>query len=538
MKLKTKSVSALAGAVLLLMAAAAGAQPQALIDQAIKAMGGDAALGSLKTLSIRGSDQQREYESSYDPGAKAELRPAGEAKFFVQRDLVGGHARTDWERRVTRISPKPLELKYSEIMANEIGYVAGIDSQARTQVSLKSNPPGHPMSGARAAIVLRELTRRSPRLLLDMKLNPGAVKTVAAQTVGGKRLPALQYEVRNYRFIVMFDADSKLPAIIRTRDADPMQGDANYDMTLADWREVNGVKIAHSLEYHLNGRNTLSIKYDQVSANPPLAAGLFEIPIMARAIAVQASRATSGIPHQWMIRRGHWGNLMDSDTVGWDVTAIAEPELADIAPGVSQSRGVSHNSVVVEMDKYLVVLDAPVNEQFSEWMIKASKARYPGKPIKYLMLTHHHWDHTSGARTYVAEGATVIVGSGNKAHFRRQFTAPGATLNDRLHNHPRAANIVEVNDKYILKDAKREVGFYFIETQHSTGTLIAYVPDAKLGFVTDLWSPGRDPLLPKLRPGELDVVKGIRKWGLNAENFAGGHGTVGAVAPLLKLAGN
>lgn len=72
MKLKTKSVSALAGAVLLLMAAAAGAQPQALIDQAIKAMGGDAALGSLKTLSIRGSDQQREYESSYDPGAKAE----------------------------------------------------------------------------------------------------------------------------------------------------------------------------------------------------------------------------------------------------------------------------------------------------------------------------------------------------------------------------------------------------------------------------------------------------------------------------------
>lgn len=66
---------------------------------------------------------------------------------------------------------------------------------------------------------------------------------------------------------------------------------------------------------------------------------------------------------------------------------------------------------------------------------------------------------------------------------------------------------------------------------------MSFIPDAKLGFVTDLWSPGRDPLLPKLRPGELDVAKGIRKWGLNAENFAGGHGTVGAVAPLMKLAG-
>ena len=72
-----------------------------------------------------------------------------------------------------------------------------------------------------------------------------------------------------------------------------------------------------------------------------------------------------------MMRRGHWGNLMDSDTVGWDVSARAEPELVEIAPGVSQSRGVSHNSVVVEMDKYLVMLDAPINEQFSEWMIKA-----------------------------------------------------------------------------------------------------------------------------------------------------------------------
>jgi glyoxylase-like metal-dependent hydrolase (beta-lactamase superfamily II) len=523
--------------VMWLTAAAAGAQPQALIHQAVNAMGGEAALAALKTIAIRGSDQQREYESSFEPGAKAELRSAGEAKFFVQRDLAAGNARTDWERRVTRIQPKPLELKYSEIMSNEIGYVAGIDSQARTQVSLKSNPPGHPMSGARAAITLRELTRRSPRLLLDMKANPGAVKAMAAQNVGGRHLPAVQYEVRNYSFTVMFDPASKLPAVIRTRDADPIQGDANYDMTLADWRDVGGAKVAHSLEYHLNGRNTLSIKYDQVAANPPLNASLFEIPTMARAIAVQASRATGGIPHQWMIRRGHWGNLMDSDTVGWDASAFAEPELVDIAPGVSQSRGVSHNSVVIEMDKYLVMLDAPINEQFSEWMIKASKARYPGKPIRYLMLTHHHWDHTSGARTYVAEGATVIVGQGNKAHFTRQFVAPGAALNDRLHHNPRKPNIVEVAGKYLLKDAKREVGMFFIETEHSTGTLIAYIPDAKLGFVTDLWSPGRDPLLAKLRPGELDVVKGLRKWNLDAENFAAGHGTVGAVAPLLKLAG-
>ena len=189
------------------------------------------------------------------------------------------------------------------------------------------------------------------------------------------------------------------------------------------------------------------------------------------------------------------------------------------------------------MDKYLVILDAPIDEQFSEWMIKASKARYPGKPIKYLMLSHHHWDHSSGARTYVAEGATVIVGNGNKAHFARMFSAPGASLNDRLHNNPRPANIVEVNDKFILKDAKREAGFYLIDSQHATGTLIAYVPDAKLGFVVDIWSTNA-PLPPKPGQGHREVVAGVKKWGLNPETFAHGHGTTASYAAFVKYVGN
>ena len=52
-------------------------------------------------------------------------------------------------------------------------------------------------------------------------------------------------------------------------------------------------------------------------------------------------------------------------------------------------------------------------------MIDAAKAKYPGKPIKYLVLTHHHMDHTGGMRAYVAEGATVIVPAPTKAYFEQ-----------------------------------------------------------------------------------------------------------------------
>jgi len=518
----------------LVSGAAVAASAQDLVKRAIEAAGGEAALGQLKTVAIRGQNVHWEIESSVEPGKAAKPRQGSESKFFIQRDLTSGAARIDWERRVVR-TPKPLLQNYSEILVDGIGYVSGIDSAARTRISVQSNPPGHPMSGARAAVTYRELARQSPRLLLDMKNDPKAVKAIAAQTVDGKKLPAVQYDLRNWSFVVMFDPETRLPARIRTRDGDPIQGDSNYDLVLSDWRSVGGAKVAHGLTYQLNGRDLTVIKYDQVAANPSLGADLFEIPITARAIAVRAALGT-GIPYQWMIRRNYWGNLMDSDTVGWDVSAMAEPELKDIAPGVSLSQGVSHNSLVIEMDKYLVVFDAPINEQFSEWMILASKKRYPGKPIRYLMLTHHHWDHASGARTYVAEGATVIVGKGNKEHFARMFSAPGKELNDRLHLNPRKANIIEVGDRHTLKGGKREIQILHIDSQHSIATLIGYVTDVKLGFVTDIWSTNT-PLPAKPTQGHREVVAGLKKWGVTPENFAHGHGSPAPYAVLLKFVG-
>ncbi|HXF67966.1 MAG TPA: MBL fold metallo-hydrolase [Burkholderiales bacterium] len=519
---------------LALSGAAPGASPRELVARAVQAMGGEAALERIRTLAIHGEDVQWEIESSYEPGARAKPRQGAESRFFVQRDLVSGAARIDWERRVVR-TPKPLLFNYSEILAGGIGYVSGVDSASRTHASRMSDPPGHPMSGARAAATLRELARQSPRLLLEMQANPKSLKALAPQNAGARRLPAVQYDVRDWSFIVLFDPETGLPARIRTRDADPIQGDSNYDLALDDWREVGGARLAHALTYKLNERDMVAIRYQQVALNPALDPALFEIPIFARALAVRAAMG-AGVPYQWIIRRGYWGNLMDSDAVAWDASARPEPELVDIAPGVSLSQGVSHNSMVVEMDRYLVVLDAPIGEAFSEWMIRASKKRYPGKPIRYLMLTHHHWDHANGARTYVAEGATVIVGQGNKEHFARVFSAPATIANDRLQRNPRKANIIEVTGKHVLKDRRRSVEIYLIESQHSIGTLIAYVPDARLGFVTDIWSTNA-PLGAKPTPGQMELVAGVKKWGIRPERFAHGHGSPAPFAPLLELAG-
>jgi hypothetical protein len=86
--------------------------------------------------------------------------------------------------------------------------------------------------------------------------------------------------------------------------------------------------------------------------------------------------------------------------------------------------------------------------------------------------------------------------------------------------------IVEVAERYVLSDGKREVEIYNIENPHAKGMLIGYVKDARLGFVTDLWSPGRDRVGEKLTPGQAALVAAVKKIGLTPERFAGGHGSV------------
>jgi hypothetical protein len=77
-----------------------------------------------------------------------------------------------------------------------------------------------------------------------------------------------------------------------------------------------------------------------------------------------------------------------------------------------------------------------------------------------------------------------------------------------------------------------------IDNPHAKGLMIGYVPDARLGWVVDLWSPGRDPLPAKISPALASVVDGVRKAGIAPTRFAGGHGSVGDYAPLVALAGN
>jgi hypothetical protein len=79
---------------------------------------------------------------------------------------------------------------------------------------------------------------------------------------------------------------------------------------------------------------------------------------------------------------------------------------------------------------------------------------------------------------------------------------------------------------------------FLAENPHADGMLIGYIADARLGFVTDLWSPGAAPLPDKITPALAAVVNTVKKAGIAPLKFAGGHGATADYAPLAALAGN
>src|SRR5213594_1097919 len=502
-----------------------------LVSRAVHAMGGTYTLAGIRTLSVKAT--VREWEPEQSMVAGGEMRFACESTFEAVTDVGSGVTRINWVRKFAY--PAPRTFTFSEIVSPEAGYVAGIDSNGRTKQSLESKPPAHAMSGLRLAATQRELRRGSSLLLLEMLRNPERFSYASEIAVGGVAYPAVDYRAGDQTFTVMFDRGTGLPARIRTLDYDNVWGDVTYDLVLADWQTIDDVRVATTRTYELNGRPIAEIKITDGKINARVAAERLTIPVKFKAGAPKP--ATGHVPYQWVIRRQFIGTYLDSDVPSYDTRATSGLRLVELAPGVQHVVGGSHHSLIVEMREYLIVFDAPVGDGTATWIIDAAKAKYPGKPVKYLVLTHHHMDHAGGLRAFAAQGATIVTGKGTAEHFRRVLAVPFTRNPDLPARDLKGTTIVEVTERQVFSDGTRDVGAYVIDNPHSNGLMIGYVSDARIAYATDIWSPGAAPLPEKLPPPLAALVAGVTKAGITPAKFAGGHGSVGDYAPLAGLEG-
>jgi Metallo-beta-lactamase superfamily len=504
---------------------ARAAEPAAVVATAIEKLGGRDKLAAISTLAIFARHKHWDPQETLVPDVDNKL--GGTGRFTLTRDIAGNRARYDWVR--LRVAPMVRTFIYTEVFAGEVGYVLGEDNIVLSKQAKETVPSLHTMSASRVIAHQRELHRQSPRLLLDMASYPDRLAALADETIDGKALSVVSYKGDDATWYVLFGSDG-LPARIRTLDGDGVWGDSNYDLILSDWRDVGGVKFAFDQSFTLNGHEVQHINVDEVVLNPRLGDDLFRIPkVVAETAAKQ--KAPEAVNIQWMLRRANWGSFIDSDQLAYDPALVSGNVWTEIKPGIWHITGGSHNALVVEMKDHLVAFDAPIGNEMSRMTIAEAERRFPGKPFKYLVLTHHHMDHVNGARVFAAKGADLVVGPGDREMFAQQMQAPNRIRNDELWQHPRPVGITEVKDRLTLTDGQRRIDLHVVDNSHSKGLLIGHIPDADFGWAVDVWSPTRD--VPGQLASHKEFVAGLRRAGIMPTIWAGGHGT--GPAPIQPL---
>src|ERR1700748_1533157 len=105
------------------------------------------------------------------------------------------------------------------------------------------------------------------------------------------------------------------------------------------------------------------------------------------------------------------------------------------------------------MNDHLVVIEGPQDDARAVAVITETKKTVPNKPIKYVVNTHHHFDHAGGLGAFAAEGATIVTHDSNKAFLEQSLAAPRTIQPDKLTQMGKKAMVEGMQDKRVLSDA-------------------------------------------------------------------------------------
>jgi glyoxylase-like metal-dependent hydrolase (beta-lactamase superfamily II) len=235
-----------------------------------------------------------------------------------------------------------------------------------------------------------------------------------------------------------------------------------------------------------------------------------------------------------------------SNAVNGDVGDIAAPEAAksaaaptavptpmvtseEVGRGIWYLAGQSHHSILVEFADYLALIEAPQNEVRVGAVLEKVKELRPDKPLRYVVNTHAHFDHSGGLRRIMAEtGITIITHEGNKAFYEAIAQRDSTIYPDTLSKAPRAPVIQGVTDKYELKDATRTVEIHHIPNMHSNTMLIVYFPMERLLVEADLYTPPAPnaPAPPQGFPNAKSVADTVQRLRLRVDRLLPIHGFI------------
>ena len=272
--------------------------------------------------------------------------------------------------------------------------------------------------------------------------------------------------------------------------ANPVLGDTPLVAEYSDYKDFGGVQFPTKILITQGGFPTWDLSIAKVTANAPL-----DLPV--------------------------------PDAVASATVPPVQTTSTKLADGVWHVTGGSHHSVVVEFKDYVAVIEAPLTDERSQAVIAEAKKLAPNKPIKYLLTTHHHFDHTGGLRTYVAEGATIVTHQSNVPYFEKAVMAPATLAPDTQAKNQKSPMFQPVTDKYAITDGKQTIELYATSGDtHTNEYTLIYLPGPKILVEADAYSPGPPDAPPPAMPppNAVKLYDEIQRLKLNVATIAPIHG--------------
>jgi glyoxylase-like metal-dependent hydrolase (beta-lactamase superfamily II) len=479
-------------------------------------MGGWAALDAVKSQEIitQGGDLE----------PMQAVKPDGEARTI---NRFNQNALFDFEKQRMRLSfdalreyPNTQPVKFVEVIDADSGMLETPDA--------KGNPLRERLHPSRLATRLRDM-RRLPIRLLYTARNASDLTRVEDRKEGNATVHVIRYKDAGLPVEAHFASFNKLPIRVIYTEDDPIYGDTLNELAFAEWRDYTGVRLPQVTAVFLNGAKIREERARNIINNPKYdEAGL----VIPDNIKTQTPNGEA-IVSQWPLRRVVMG-------VGYqDFGREQKVDLVEVAKGVYQVKGSTHHSLAVEMKDHIVVVEAPLFEERSLAVMKALEARIPGKPIKYLAMTHFHIDHSGGIRAYAAKGATILAHEEIAPFVNTVVSRPKTIRPDSLAKAGETKpNVEGVKDVRSLTDGERTIELREIPNPHSAGMLVAYLPKEKLVFVSDLFTPGTpvDPANTNGLNNASALYAALSGAKVEVDRIVGGHGDIAPISDLAKVA--
>lgn len=275
----------------------------------------------------------------------------------------------------------------------------------------------------------------------------------------------------------------------------PVLGDTHATTFYSGYRDHGGVKFPSRIQQTLGGFPVLDLDVGEVQVNEP--SGI-EVP----ALVVQATER------------------------------VVSEKVAD---GIWFLAGGSHNSVLIEMKDHLILVESPLWDGRAAPVLAEARKLAPGKEIRFVINSHHHFDHAGGLRTAAAEGVTLVTSELARTWYERVLANPNSISPDALARSGRKATVTGVNGQRSFGDGTRIVQVFMIEDSvHAQGFMMVWLPRERLLIEADAYTPGPPNAPPpaQVNANNLNLLQNIERMKFNVERILPLHGRVVAMAEL------